>query len=367
MTPVASSPRKVSPIPSPHPPRSTRTRSARTLGPALALALAAASALSACGSGSGKSAASTPAAATPAAAAVPAGAAGGASAGSAPPAVPLQQVEQLVAAAPSIKSVPAGVRPSIVDAPKDSEFGILGSHGCLPVYSTTSIDPAHCVFGDPNGAHTIVLLGDSHSAMWLPALDAVGQRIGWKVIDFNKVSCPAAVATVYLKQLSRPYHECATWINWVISEVNNVLKPSIFMTTSETNYKIVSGGSYQEGLTRLLQSITVPGVKKVVLGDMPYLAQDGPDCLAAHMSDVQACSLPESAAINYAGRSAEMAAAAASGAAYINVVPWFCSSICTAIVGNMIINQDGQHITRTYSQFLSGALQSALQPEVAAS
>lgn len=271
-----------------------------------------------------------------------------------------------MAAAPSIKSVPADVQPSIVNAPNDSEFGILGSHKCLPVYSTTSINPAHCVFGDPTGTHSIVLVGDSHSAMWLPALDAVGQRIGWKVIDFNKVSCPAAVGTVFLKQLSRPYYECAKWINWVISEVNNVLKPNIFITTSETNYKMVKGGTYQQGLTRLLESITVPGVKKVVLGDMPYLAQDGPDCLAAHMHDVQACSLPESASINRAGRAAETGAAMAAGAAYINVVPWFCSSTCTAIVGNMIVNQDGQHITRTYSMFLSGALQSALQPEVAA-
>ena len=61
-----------------------------------------------------------------------------------------------------------------------------------------------------------------------------------------------------------------------------------------------------------------------------------------------------------------MAAARDAGATYIDVVPWFCSATCTAIVGNMIINQDGQHITRTYASFLSGAVQAALAPAMAA-
>lgn len=326
------------------------------------LAMAASAVLAACGSGSNNaSPASTtpPAVATPGAA-TPAGSTGAASASSAPPAVPLAQVEQLVAAAASIKSVPANVTPSIVNAPKDSEFAILGTHGCLPVYATTSIDPSKCVFGDPNAKHSIVLVGDSHSAMWLAALDAVGQRIGWKVIDFNKVSCPAADATVYLKQLSRPYHECQTWINFVINEVNTVIKPDIFMTTSETNYDMSSGGTYEDAIIKLYQSVNAP--KKVLLGDMPYLAQDGPDCLAAHESNVQACSVPEAASLNTAGRAAEQGAAKATGAGYIDVVPWFCSSVCTPIVSNIIINQDGQHITRTFALFLSGALETALQP-----
>ena len=327
------------------------------------LALVGALAVAGCGSGSGSAASGG-------------SAGGGSSSGSAggsgspvteaPPAaaVPLAQVEQLVAAAPSIKAVPANITPSIQNAPKDDAFGLLGSRGCLPTFSTTSIPIANCVFGDPTGTHTMVILGDSHSAMWLPALDAVGQRTGWKVIDLNKVSCPAYDVTVYLKQQARTYTQCHTWIQWAINTINTTVKPDIFIATSEAGYNIVGSGSIESGLAQTLQSVDARA--KVVLGDMPYLQQDGPDCLAAHESDVQACSVPEPAALNTAGRTAEMAAARTAGATYIDVVPWFCSSTCTAIVGNMIINQDGQHITRTYASFLSGALQAALAPAMAA-
>jgi len=208
-----------------------------------------------------------------------------------------------------------------------------------------------------------VVLGDSHAAMWLPALDLMGQRIHWRIIDFNKVSCPAADVSVFLNQQGRPYTECDAWHTWAIAEVNR-LDPDVFVATSETGYRVLAGGSLESGLEKTLGSVTSPGTKKVVLGDIPYLQQDGPDCLATHGSDVQSCSTPEAASLNTAGRQAEMAAAAVAGGAYVDVVPWFCSSACTAVIGNMVVNADQQHITRTYAAFLTGALQAALQPEL---
>lgn len=327
---------------------------------AASVALAALSlVVAACGSGSKGSTAA-------AGAAAPTGSvAGAASSPSSPPpaAVPLAEVQQLVAAAPSIKALPANLAPPLTKALSDDAFGQLGAAGCLPTFSTTSLPAANCTFGDRTGSHTLVVLGDSHAAMWLPALDAMGQRTGWKVIDFNKVSCPAADVLVHLDQQNRPYTECQTWHNWVINEINTI-KPDIFVATSETGFKVVGPGTLGAGLVKTLESVDAR--YKVVLGDIAYLQQDGPDCLAAHPSDVQACSTPEPAALNTAGRAMEMGAAKAAGAAYIDVVPWMCSSVCTAVVGNMVVNQDDQHITRTYSAFLSGAVQAALAPEMSA-
>jgi hypothetical protein len=193
--------------------------------------------------------------------------------------------------------------------------------------------------------------------------ERIGTRIHWKIVDFNKVSCPADDVSVYLNQQARPYAECDAWHAWAIAEINR-LKPSIFMVTNETGYRVTAGGTLKDGLVKTLQSVTSPGTQKMVLGDIPYLQVDGPDCLAAHMGDVQACSTPEPAAINVAGRQAEMAGAAAASATYIDVVPWFCSSVCTAVVGNMIINDDQQHVDKTYAGYLTGAMQAAIQPQV---
>ena len=47
------------------------------------------------------------------------------------------------------------------------------------------------------------------------------------------------------------------------------------------------------------RSFACPGRRLIMLGDIPLPAQSGPDCLAAHESDVQSCSTAESAAVNF--------------------------------------------------------------------
>jgi hypothetical protein len=53
---------------------------------------------------------------------------------------------------------------------------------------------------------------------------------------------------------------------------------------------------------------------------------------------------------------AEMAAASKSGAEYIDPTPWFCSTICTAIVDHYNVYLDQFHVTATYATYLENAL-----------
>jgi hypothetical protein len=62
---------------------------------------------------------------------------------------------------------------------------------------------------------------------------------------------------------------------------------------------------------------------------------------------------------------AEAAAATNQHATYISATPWFCSDVCTAVVGNMIVYTDTQHSTATYIRYLAGALDEALRPVLA--
>jgi hypothetical protein len=58
---------------------------------------------------------------------------------------------------------------------------------------------------------------------------------------------------------------------------------------------------------------------------------------------------------------AELAAARATGSRYVNVVPWFCSAICTAIIGHYEVYVDRDHITNSYARYLEGVLGDALR------
>ena len=42
-------------------------------------------------------------------------------------------------------------------------------------------DPPACVYGSPEGATTVLLLGDSHAQQWLPALQVLAQERDWRL------------------------------------------------------------------------------------------------------------------------------------------------------------------------------------------
>jgi hypothetical protein len=50
------------------------------------------------------------------------------------------------------------------------------------------------------------------------------------------------------------------------------------------------------------------------------------------------------------------------GVDYINTIPWFCSKVCTVVIGSYIVyeNTDTNHITATWAKFLRVVLADAL-------
>jgi SGNH domain (fused to AT3 domains) len=289
------------------------------------------------------------------------------------PAVPEREVMQALAQAAHATSLPHNLKPSLKDVGDDSGFKMLGATGCLGAFDDTSAELSHCTFGDPGGKKTMVLVGDSHASMWAPAVDQLAVRQGWRLVVLNKVNCGAADLFPYLAQEKRPYKECVAWHDWVTSELDT-LKASLVIFTSEVReFRLADGGhntpqTWQAGLTKTLDANTSPGRDLVVLGDIPYIWPGsygaGPDCLATHADDVQACSAPVDEAVLGDFQAAEKAAAAAGGATYVDATRWFCTSRCWSVVNGMQVYGDWQHITATYAKYLSGSLEEALHDQL---
>ncbi len=103
--------------------------------------------------------------------------------------------------------LPAGVRPSLANARKDTES--LFRDGCAAQVPTT--EPPDCVYGDPAGRLTIALVGDSHAGQWFPAFEALASARGWRLLPYVKLSCPFIDMRVEHLTLKREYTECAAW------------------------------------------------------------------------------------------------------------------------------------------------------------
>ena len=276
------------------------------------------------------------------------------------------QVLQAVAAAPSITSVPGDITPSVQNVAQDPYFTLLNEDGCDPAF--TSSTDGNCVFGDPKGSKTIVLLGDQRAAMWFPAFDSMAKEAHWKLVVLMKTVCPAVDLSFWNWTTRSAYPACDQWHQYVTSRINQ-MDPAVVVFTSWwhgdgilPSGQAPSDAQWLLGLAQMVRSITSPGTKKVILGDIAYLNQVGPTCLAANAENVQACSTPTSEAAPADHEQTLQAVAQGTGALYVSAIPWLCSSTCTAVIGKYQVYENSSDITSDYAVYLQGALAEAMRP-----
>ena len=271
-------------------------------------------------------------------------------------------VSRLVRSAPGIRQIPGDISP-----PLSSTAGSWGgpSLQCFASPKQTTL-PTSCVGGDLNGTQTVVLYGDSHAAMWYDALNLLTKDKRWRFVDLGKSWCGAADVAYRnppgLGSSTGTFEQCDAFHKFAVRRIDQ-LQPNLVVITEEISTR-PNGGSYtptewQRGLERTIASIHVPRQDIVVLGNIPVMSRSLPQCLVQNTADVQACSNPLPA---YIGRfnAAEAAAAAATGVRYVNAIPWFCSTTCTAVIGRDQVYFDSYHVTSVYSTFLGAVLGSAI-------
>ena len=104
-----------------------------------------------------------------------------------------------VAAAPSIRTVPSILVPGLADVASD-----YGEHG-LPAACSAGVEQSTeklCMLGDVHGRRLLVVYGDSHAGMWLPAFDGLAKGVHMRLLVLSKPGCPAALLTISIHAAS---------------------------------------------------------------------------------------------------------------------------------------------------------------------
>jgi peptidoglycan/LPS O-acetylase OafA/YrhL len=284
------------------------------------------------------------------------------------PAADNEVVLREVASAVHISLVPASIEPALSDAAYDYG-GYDESTLCQGDFTNSS--EKVCMFGDPHGRQLMVLYGDSHAMMWAQPVKLIAKRAGWRLAILGKPACPASMVVVANTlgngAAGAPYRSCELWHEWAMKEINR-LHPTLVVIsqtngyvtprTSQSPSRSFTPSEWREGLTRLFSGIA-GSTRKVLLGDIPVLPQSGPTCLSGHPNDAQACSAPLAKA-SHPLDSVDRSTAAALGVQYVDPTPWFCSDVCTAIIGKFDVYLDYTHVTSAYASYLQNALAEAL-------
>ncbi|MDP9387904.1 MAG: acyltransferase, partial [Actinomycetota bacterium] len=278
----------------------------------------------------------------------------------------VRAVVAAVASGVDTAAVPSNLDPPLVRAAADRALPFR--NGCNNAYKDAGV--RSCTSGDPAGATTVVLFGDSHAAQWFPALDAVARQRGWKLVTLTKAVCPPVALPVWSPVLRRPFRECDAWRSAVLERLR-AERPALVVFGSARHYSAdyrfrMYGPEWLDGLRRMVAEVRATGARVAVLGPMPRFEFNVPECIADHTGDVRACVRPLEATVDAGGAAGERRAAEDAGAGYVDVHPWICTTTtCAVIVGNLLVYRDDNHVTTTYASWLAPVFGEALEAVLA--
>ncbi|MGZ6777457.1 MAG: acyltransferase family protein, partial [Mycobacterium sp.] len=200
------------------------------------------------------------------------------------PPAPLSVRDQLVAAVARSTvpgPVPANLTPALNAIAKPEVF----VNGC--VLSWRDVQQPECSSGDAGAPTTVALVGDSHAAMWHPALEPAAQQSHWRLETMSKVLCPVMDLPINSPYLGRTFTECEQWRADVMARLAKERAQLVVLDMSRRYGADFGFTSYDrawvDSLTRLVQRLRATGAKVLVLGPVADPHTTVPTCVSAHM------------------------------------------------------------------------------------
>jgi hypothetical protein len=244
----------------------------------------------------------------------------------------------------------------------------VASGSCKSGLSSESVTP--CTFGDTTDPRlTVALVGDSHAAQWSTALDEIATSQHWKLIAITHDSCTFGAATLVLHGQSIPFTACSVWDKRVLSDLINRIHPDVVIVSSRATAGVVghlqadatSFATIARGEVAYWDALRRHHINVVAIHETPEPGMNVPDCLARHDATVDGCGVPTSKAITRDTPIDQASKMVGSAVPVINMDGYLCTATrCPAVVGNVIVYRDNQHLSATYTRSVEPFLKAAL-------
>ena len=237
---------------------------------------------------------------------------------------------------------------------------LLYLEGCDSWYHNAHVKP--CIFGDKDGTHTAVVIGDSIGLQWFPALQRIFKEKHWRLIVLTKSSCPMVDEPFFYARIKRVYINCAMWRRNVFAKIHSY-KPDIVILGSTFTYPF-SRKEWINGTRKLIAKVSGEAREVYVLRSTPALPFNGPDCLSPHgmlyrwLARYPNCRAPAHDRTFddvYAWR--KKAIASFENVSSIDMTSFVCpNGTCRAEVDGHIVFRDDQHMTASFARSLASPL-----------
>lgn len=244
-----------------------------------------------------------------------------------------------------------GITPAPTRAGSDQQHSVPGDCMVKPQAAHTP----RCIVGDTNGGVTVALVGDSHAMQLSPAIVSIAKERGWRVQTYLHSSCPfnderrileaedksvcAGPNAETLAALLAHPPQIVFLANWASGDFEN------------THTGHAPGVA---GFAKIWSALVAAGSQVVVFKDVPkpLFRPIAADCVAKHYASPRACAVPRAEALK--GRSIVNQAAQLVPAVHIiDLTDRLCTdTICPAVIGNVLVYRDSNHLTDTFVRTL---------------
>jgi SGNH domain (fused to AT3 domains) len=274
------------------------------------------------------------------------------------------QVASLVARSGRIVRLPHAAIPQLFAGGSDTAYRLY------PSARACSESLKGCLFGDLSSSKVVVLFGDSHILMWLPAIVPAATRAGVKIDLMYADDCPVALIGNF-SIVTGSYGSlvgCEQWRNAATKVIHDMNPMAVIIGERSTLILSQPGDvpytalQWQLSLETTIVRLKTPTMKIAVMQDTNWFDLNPMQCLAAYPAHIQMCDEPFPNTTNPGQGQAEWRAARATGSTYVLTHQWLCTTICSPVVGPFITNFDNGHLSATYASYLSVVVGHALQP-----
>lgn len=243
-----------------------------------------------------------------------------------------------------------------------ADSGRIFADDCHTRPTGTGMKP--CTWGDPDGSFRIALVGNSHGAVWFPALRALAEQYGWRLDTFNKASC--SFSLVGREESNIEVREsCLDWIAELLGHLD-ALEPYDFIFTSSfagnSSFIDPATGEFSfdagvDGYRQAWQWQIERGSRIIVMRDYPMTTNEMIECSRVHPRGPCYTELSEMQTPLHRDVIAQ-AALQTEGAWLVDMTHWFCvDGICPNVIGDVHVYRDYHHFTETYGMSLTVPLE----------
>ena len=230
---------------------------------------------------------------------------------------------------------------------------------CAATPSETSHDL--CPVGAVGAASKVVLFGDSHAHMWLPALAALGKRDGFEVDPFIKWGCSPLAIRQYDDRGGAEFTACEGYRSWALDQIRD-LRPDLVIVSSRAYPPDLmlslrfDPAEWQQAARETMTEVAGLGFRSLLMGDVSHLEHQPGRCLANPESTMSTCTSAADPRVLATNR-ALSAGAHRAGVDYVDVNHFACiDDRCPMVAGNIATFRDKQHLSDTWVRHVADAL-----------